>query len=107
MHLLGVLQPGHGTNFLEAIRLILQVNSVTETVEVVIAASLMTAIFCPGRTLMYSVSLTGRIGLVVTLAVGFAPIAKWQCPCVHARRIMVVFAPNAVDCTLEVVTVKH
>jgi hypothetical protein len=26
---------------------------------------------------------------------------------VHARRIMVVFAPNAVDCTLEVVTVKH
>jgi hypothetical protein len=41
--------------------------------------------------------LLGIIGDVVKFAVGFAPIAKWQCPDEQDTRIMVVFAPNAVD----------
>jgi hypothetical protein len=41
--------------------------------------------------------LLGIIGEVVMLAVGFAPIAKWQCPNEQDTRIIVVFAPNAVD----------
>ena len=72
-------------------------NSVTEKVLDVTVASLMTAIFWPGLTLIISDMLFGIIGDVVKFAVGFAPIAKWQCPDEQATRIMVVFAPNAVD----------
>jgi hypothetical protein len=46
------------------------------------------------------------MGDVVILAVGLAPIAKWQWPDEQATRIIVVLAPNAVDWTLELVTVK-
>jgi hypothetical protein len=37
------------------------------------------------------------MGDVVRFAVGFAPIAKWQCPNEQDKRTIVVFAPNAVD----------
>jgi hypothetical protein len=70
---------------------------VTEKVDAVTPASLMTAIFCPGPTRMISEKLLGIMGDVVMLAVGFAPIAKWQCPNEQDMRIIVVFAPNAVD----------
>jgi hypothetical protein len=66
----------------------------------------MTAIFCPGLTRMISEKLLGIMGDVVMLATGAEPIKKWQCPNEQDMRIIVVPAPNAVDATLELVTVK-
>jgi hypothetical protein len=70
---------------------------VTEKVLEVTVASLITAIFWPGLTRMISEKLLGIMGDVVRFAVGFAPIAKWQWPKEQDTRIMVVFAPKAVD----------
>jgi hypothetical protein len=67
---------------------------------------LITAIFWPGLTLMISEKLLGIMGDVVRFAVGAEPIKKWQWPNEQDMRIIVVFAPNAVDATLELVTVK-
>jgi hypothetical protein len=75
-------------------------------VDEVTSASLITAIFWPGLTRIISDLLFGIMADVVTLAVGLAPIAKWQWPDEQATRIIVVLAPNAVDWTLELVTVK-
>jgi hypothetical protein len=75
-------------------------------VDEVTAASLITAIFWPGLTRIISEKLFGIMGDVVILAVGLAPIAKWQWPDEQDTRIIVVLAPNAVDWTLELVTVK-
>jgi hypothetical protein len=55
-------------------------------------------------TLTISEKLTGIMGDVVMLAVGFVPIWKWQCPIEQTIRIIVVDAPNAVDETLELPT---
>jgi hypothetical protein len=50
------------------------INSVTENVDEVTVASLITAIFWPGLTRIISEKLFGIIGDVVMLAVGFVPI---------------------------------
>jgi len=53
-----------------------EIIAVTVTVEVVTAASLIKAIFCPGVTAIISDRLLPINGLVVIEAVGLVPIAK-------------------------------
>jgi hypothetical protein len=80
--------------------------SVTVIVEAETVASLMTAILSPGLTANISLKLLGIIGDVATAATGAVPNAKWQCPKEHEIRTIVVNGPNAVDATLELVTVN-
>ena len=64
----------------------------------VAVAPRITATLSPEAQVTYSMAFAGNIGEAVRLAVGLAPMAKWQCAAEpFAKRSMVTPVATAVD----------